>query len=86
MFNPQPYYHYLLVVISNIVHFMEAWVAQSVKHPTLGFSSGNDLRVVRSSPNSVHGLSMESAGDSLSLSLSLTHRLSCSLSLSLSNK
>jgi len=29
-----------------------AWVAQSVKHPTLGFSSSPDLRVVRSSPES----------------------------------
>jgi len=26
-----------------------AWVAQSVRHPTLGFSSGGDLRVMRSS-------------------------------------
>jgi len=26
------------------------WAAQSVKCPTLGFSSGHDLRVVRSSP------------------------------------
>jgi len=25
------------------------WVAQSVKHPTLDFGSGHDLRVVRSS-------------------------------------
>ena len=28
-----------------------AWVAQSVKHPTLDFSSGCDLTVVRSSPS-----------------------------------
>lgn len=27
-----------------------AWVSQSVKHPTLDFSSGHDLRIVRSSP------------------------------------
>ena len=27
-----------------------AWVAQSVKHPTLDFSSGHDLTVVRLSP------------------------------------
>ena len=25
-------------------------MAQSVEHPTLGFTSGHDLRVVRSSP------------------------------------
>jgi len=37
------------------------WVAQSVKHPTLDFSSGHDLRVMRSSP----------AGACLRFSLSL---------------
>ena len=37
------------------------WVVQSVKHPTLGFSSDHDLRVVRSSPTSVSGLGRESA-------------------------
>ena len=29
-----------------------AWVAELVKHLTLGFSSGHDLEVVRSSPTS----------------------------------
>ena len=26
------------------------WVVQSVEHPTLGFGSGHELRVMRSSP------------------------------------
>jgi len=29
-----------------------AWVAQSVKRPTLGFGSGRDLSIMRSSPKS----------------------------------
>ena len=37
------------------------WVAQSVKCPTLNFSSGHDLRVVRWSPTSGSMLSTESA-------------------------
>jgi len=44
-------------------------VAQSVKHPTLDFSSGHDLGVVRSSPVLGFALGMEPAWDSLSLSL-----------------
>jgi len=36
-------------------------VVQLVKRPTLGFGSGRDLRVVRSSPMSVSTLSAESA-------------------------
>ena len=36
------------------------WVAQSVKHVTLGFSSGHNLRVVRSSPQLGSMLSAES--------------------------
>ena len=42
-------------------------MAQSVKHLTLGFSSGHDLRVMRLSPVSSSVLGMESAWDSLSL-------------------
>ena len=30
------------------------WVAQAVKQPTLDFSSGYDLRVVRLSPRALH--------------------------------
>lgn len=37
------------------------WVAQFVKHLTLNFGSGHDLRVVRSSPASGSMLSEESA-------------------------
>ena len=46
-----------------------AGMEQSVKHPTLGFGSGPDLRVMGSSPGSGSVLSAESARDSLSLSL-----------------
>ena len=49
--------------------FWGAWVAQLVEHPTLGFGSDDDLRVVRWSPVSGSMLSRESAWDSLSLSL-----------------
>ena len=41
-----------------------AWVVQSVRHLTLGFSSGHDLRVMLGSQ-----VSAESAWDSLLLSL-----------------
>ena len=44
----------------------DTWVAHSVRHPALDFSSGHDLRVVRSSPVSDSSLSQESARDSLS--------------------
>ena len=37
-----------------------AWVAQSVKHPTLDFGSGHDLRIMRSSLPSGSVLSAES--------------------------
>jgi len=46
-------------------------VAQSFKHPTLGFGSGHDLEAVRSSPAWGSALSVESAWDSLPLSLTL---------------
>ena len=39
----------------------DSWVTQSCKHPTLGFSSGHVLRVVRSSPSKGFALSAESA-------------------------
>ena len=56
-----------------------AWVAQSVKQLTLGFGSGRDLRVMRSSPASGSVLSDESAP----LPVSPLVR-ACTLSLSLS--
>ena len=48
---------------------MRAWVVQLVKHPTLDFGSGHDLRVVRLIPKSDSMLSVEPAADSLSPSL-----------------
>ena len=47
-------------------YMRDAWVAQSVECPTLGFGSGHDLRVVRLSPASGSALSGESVCDSLS--------------------
>ena len=52
-----------------------AWVAQVVKRPTLGFSSGHDLTVMRSSPASGSPRSVEPAWDSLSFPLALPHSL-----------
>ena len=49
-----------------------------VKHPTLGFSSSDDLRVMRSSPTLDFMVSMDSAWDSLSPSASPTHAFSLS--------
>ena len=37
------------------------WVAQSIKHLALGFSSGHDLRVMRWSPVAGSSMGMESA-------------------------
>ena len=48
------------------ITYMGAWVAYSVKYPTLDFGSGHDLRVVRSSPMLGAMISRESVGDSLS--------------------
>ena len=45
----------------NPLGFLSAWVAQLVKCPTLDFSSGHDLRLVRSSPLLGSSLGMESA-------------------------
>ena len=62
-----------LLIETNELNFIKSfdpiqgtWVAQSVKCPTLDFSSCHDLRVMRWSPVSGSPLS----GDSLSLSLS----------------
>ena len=60
------------------------WVAQSAKRPTLGFSSGCDLRVMRSSPELGSTLSWESTGHSLSPSTPSLHPCLCTLSCSLS--
>ena len=67
-------------------------MAQSVKRPTLDFSSGHDLRFVSSSPALDSMLKVQSLLGILSLSLSLcpsptqSHPLCLCLSLSLSLK
>jgi len=40
----------MIVKEKEETNIRNAWVAQSVKQPTLDFSSGNDLKVVRLSP------------------------------------
>lgn len=56
----------------------EPWVAQLVKSPILGFDSGHDLRVLRSSPKWGSTLSSESVGYSLSPSAPLANDVSLS--------
>ena len=52
---------------------MGAWVAQSVKHPTLDFGSSHDLTIRKFKPRvGLYTDSVEPAWDSLSLSLSLS--------------
>ena len=62
-----------------------AWLAQSVKRPTLDFGPGCDLMVVGSSPTSGSGLSVKPAWDSLSPAHSLLLPLlrACTRSVSL---
>ena len=56
------------------------WVAQSVKHPTLGFSSGHDLTVSGLEPHAgLCAASAELARDSLSPSFSAPPPLALSL-------
>ena len=63
------------------------WVAQSVEQSTIDFGPGHNHRVVGLSPMSSSVLSMESAWDIFSLSLSLCPPLlSLSLSLKLKKK
>ena len=58
-----------------------AWVAQSVKQPTLGFGSDHDLTVCELEPHV--GLCADSKESAWDFSLSLPGLLSLSLSLSL---
>ena len=51
-------------------------MAQLVEHLTVGFGLGHDLRVGGSRPTVGSTISGESAGDSLSLSLTPTRMLS----------
>lgn len=59
------------------------WLAQSVKHPRLNFSSGHDFRVLRLSLVSCSVLGMDPVWDSLSLCLCTPppQLLVCALSL-----
>ena len=61
-----------------------AWVAQSVKHPTLDFGSCHDPRIVGSNPASGSTLTAWKLLGILSLSLSLPLPLSPARALSLS--
>ena len=60
-----------LEISFQIIRWRGAWVAQSVKCPSLGFSSGHDLTVLSSSPMSGSVLTGRSLLGILSLSLSL---------------
>lgn len=59
---------YLLCISYGLLKWKlrSAWVAQLVKHPTLDFGSGHDLRVLRLSPVSGSALNGEPGWDSLS--------------------
>ena len=59
----------------------DIWVAQLVERPTLVFSLGHDLRVMRLSPALGSVFRAESAWDSFSLRTSSLLSLSLSLSL-----
>jgi len=49
------------ISVTKISKLRGTWVAQWVKHLTLDFISGHDLRAVRSIPKSVSALGMEPA-------------------------
>ena len=60
-----------LTIFKKVNRCWSVWVTQSVKCQTLGFSSGHDLRIVRSSPNvRLHAQQGVSFRFSLSVSLS----------------
>ena len=68
---------------TQVVSDIKPWgaqVAQSVELLTLGFGSGHDPKVMRSSPASGSELSVKPALDFLSLSLCPSPPLACSLS------
>jgi len=50
-----------LIAFFRKMYIRDAWVAQSVGHWTLDFSSGHDLRVVGLNPESGSVLGRESA-------------------------
>ena len=49
------------LITSELILFWGAWVVQLVKHPTLGFGSGHNLRVLGLSFTSGSALSVEAA-------------------------
>ena len=66
--------------VKENLRYKDAWVAESVKHLTLGFSSGCDLAAVSSSPASGSALIAQSLLGILCLPLCLCYLLhSCSL-------
>ena len=75
---------YSILKVKNIIQGQP--VAQLVKYPTLDFSWGPDLRVMRLSPTLGSRQGVEHAWDSFSPSPSLPHLHSQSLSLSVSLK
>ena len=66
-----PVYIFVQEIVERKKAVSGTWVAQSVKCPTLGFSSGLDLGEGRSSLRSDSLLSTDSAWESLSLPLPL---------------
>ena len=67
----------LLVVVQILKCFIRgAWVAQSVKPPTLGFGSGHDLTVCEIKSFMGSALTVQILLGILSFSLSCTHSLS----------
>lgn len=50
VFKGKDIYTLLTVAFKNRLHFWGAWMAESVKCPTLDFSSGLHLRVMSVSP------------------------------------
>ena len=76
----------LLIFALKIIGHRGAWVAQSVKHPILDFSSGHNLAVCELEPHvRLHAVRSEPAWNSLCLSLCIcpspVHTLALSLSL-----
>ena len=62
-----------IIMTNNTQAVRGTWVAQSVKCPTLGFSSGHDLMVCETEPCiGLCAVSVEPAWDSLSRSLFLS--------------
>ena len=57
--SSQDILHIMCILKTN--HYRGTWVAQSIKHSTLGFGSGHDLKVLGWSPVASSSLRAESA-------------------------